>query len=172
MKNATRTLTFIFLLTFPILAFASNDDNNCSSIVYTLYKDFSWQAVLSNPDMNHKIMVPIDEQPYEVLTKYFDEALSSLFVKNQECVRKTGEACSLDFDPIFASQDSAATDLTIKQTNGNIVQVQFIYPSNGQKIHLEYKTIKTTNGWRISDIVYKNSPKFSLKQLLSGKHRP
>jgi len=122
--------------------------------------------------MDHKIMVPLDKQSYEVLTKYFDEALSSLFVKNQQCMRKTGEVCSLDFDPIFASQDSAATDLTIKQTNGNTVQVQFIYPSNGQKINLEYKTVKTANGWRISDIVYEGSPKFSLKQLLSGKQRP
>jgi hypothetical protein len=69
--------------------------------------------------------------------------LIALLLKEKECVSKNkGELCKLDFDPIFGSQDTGVSDMTIRQNGENIVDVEYVYPSNRKKIQLKYKLSK------------------------------
>ena len=73
----------------------------------------------------------------------------------------------MEFDPIFASQDPAAMEIAISSVEGNVIIVQFRYPSNIAKISLNYQLERIDNQWRISDIVYLGEPSVSLKEILS-----
>lgn len=150
---------------FSFTAFAgeARKYNKPEDVVAWLYRDFAWEAVM---DM-HWEGASLIEQPREVLGRYFSAELVSLILKDRACTQKTHEICRLDFDPIFASQDPGAAELKISPAdNSGIVHVQFLYPSNHEQVKLAFKVVKTASGWRINDIVYKDS--LSLLRLLSG----
>lgn len=136
------------------------------AIVASLYKSFAWQVLSSSIGVFGK---PLTQQKSSVLRHYFDQDLASLLVKDGHCAAKTGEPCNLDFDPIFASQDPAAIDLTIHFMPKDIVAVEFTYPASGENVRLEYRMIRKENGWRIDDIRYPGMSDASLKQVLARK---
>jgi hypothetical protein len=69
--------------------------------------------------------------------------------------------------PIWASQDPTAVDLSIEKTKKeDIIKVRFRYPSNNEKIELNYRVTKTPKGWRISDIAGKD---WTLLAILSSQ---
>jgi len=135
-------------------------------VVSNLYKAYAWQVLSSSHDAFGR---PLVEQEASVLRRYFDHDLTSLLIGDQRCIARTGEPCNLDFDPIFASQDPAAADLSIRSMTNGIVAVEFTYPSSGEKVRLEYRLTRSENGWRISDIRYPGMPPATLKQLLARK---
>jgi hypothetical protein len=157
----------VLVINSSAAAYAGPLDSS-AGVVSSLYRDFAWEAVISSPDDSVNLFGPsLEGQPKAILEKYFDEEIASLFIKNEDCEKKNvGEECSLDFDPIFASQDSSASDLTIKAIDSTRVEVMFTYPSNGQKIKIEYVTKKTLRGWRIVDIIYPSKNNESLKKIL------
>lgn len=136
------------------------------AIVGSLYKAFAWQVLSSSDDVFGK---PLVQQEDPVLRRYFDQELTSLLIKDRHCATKAGGICNLDFDPIFASQDPAAVDLSIRSMPNDIVAVEFTYPANGEKVKLEYRLTKTQGAWRIGDIRYPGMSDASLKQLLARK---
>jgi len=145
---------------------ANNQAETQAGVVARLYKDFAWQAVFSV----QKTWLPIASQPRPVLEKYFDDELTALLMAEQQCLaRRKGELCRIDFDLIFASQDPAAADLTVKQKGRETVSVEFVYPSSNEKIRVEYRLRQTPKGWRISDMRYSNMPGITVKQLLRKK---
>lgn len=136
------------------------------AIVGSLYKTFAWQA-LSNS--NAVFGKPLSQQDGSVLRRYFDQELTSLLVKDRHCAATSGGICNLDFDPIFASQDPAAADLSMRPMPNEMVTVEFTYPSSGEKVRLEYHLAKSAGGWRIRDIRYPGMSGASLKRLLARK---
>jgi hypothetical protein len=151
------------LFMHPVFA----QDGESAAVVYRLYKDYGWEALFSFTDDAKKIFGnTLLMQPKGVLAKYFDDELVLLFLKEANCVAKNpGELCRLDFNPIFASQDASASELSIKSINPRRVDVQFFYPSNHEKIRLSFIMSQTPKGWRIRDIKYPDSHT-SLKDLL------
>jgi hypothetical protein len=136
-----------------------------SAVVAKLYKNFAWEALGST---DATFGAPLSEQPLAVLDKYFDSTLSSLLINDAACVQRThGDECNLDFNLMFASQDPSVSDLEIEPLGSDRVAVTFTYPSNGEKIRLEYVTVQTPSGWRIRDIIYHNQNDESLVRLLS-----
>lgn len=73
----------------------------------------------------------------------------------------------LIFDLLYASQDPDAADLSIKAEASNKVVVSFRYPSNGERITIQYLLAQTRNGPRINDVIYPNDT--SLRKLLMTK---
>lgn len=153
------------ILMAPTIAAPSAPDEQVA-VVGSLYKTFAWQ-VLSNS--NGVFGRPLSQQESSVLRRYFDQELTSLLVKDRRCAATSGGICNLDFDPIFASQDPAAADLSIHPMSNDIVAVEFTYPSSGEKVRLEYRLAKSAGGWRIHDIRYPGMSDASLKQLLARK---
>lgn len=165
LNRALCAISFALIFVAPAAAAPRIPDEQVA-IVGSLYKSFAWQVLSSSSSVFGK---PLTQQENSVLRHYFDLELASLLVKDGRCAAKTGELCNLDFDPIFASQDPAAADLTISSMPGDIVAVEFTYPSSGGKVRLEYRMARKENGWRIDDISYPGMSDASLKQLLARK---
>ena len=73
-------------------------NDSATSIVSGLYRDYAWEVVFANSSYTELV-----DQSKENIEKYFSPTLTNLFMQNKKCVGKTGDACTLDFDPIFAS---------------------------------------------------------------------
>ncbi|MBI4595807.1 MAG: hypothetical protein HY730_05435 [Candidatus Tectomicrobia bacterium] len=155
----------IVLMCFSVNSIAadSHEYKKPEDVVAWLYRDFAWEAIMGHTYWKNGSLL---NQPREILSLYFSDELVSLILKDRECVREKHELCNLDFNPIFVSQDPAATDLEISPADqSSTVHVQFIYPSNMKRIELDFKVERTTRGWRISDIVYKEF--LPLRKILS-----
>jgi hypothetical protein len=110
----------------------------------------------------------IDFAKRESLSKYFDAALTNLFIKDAKCQQRTHEICNLDFDPIYDAQDvdDKTTGLKISVVKQEPAQFAVTFTNIGTRT-LTYTLKKTKEGWRISDIRYSKGE--SLKTILSGK---
>jgi hypothetical protein len=166
--NRPRIVFFLSLivislhLPFDAIAGDFHSYKRPEDVVAWIYRDFAFDAIMPLYWKNSSLI----EQPRKKLLLYFTNELTSLIVKDRQCVKETHEVCKLDFDPIFASQDPGAMDLTISPADkSNTVRVQFRYPGNGQKISLSYQVEKTGRGWRIGDIIYPDAG--SLRNLLN-----
>lgn len=137
-----------------------------TALVKDLYRAYAWQAISASDAPFGK---PLSQENETVLRRYFTPELTSLLLADQRCVASTREVCNLGFDPMFASQDPAASDLAIRPTGPQTVMVEFTYPSNGEKVALEYWMVRRGDQWRIDDIQYHNWQKASLKQMLFHK---
>lgn len=162
-----------FLIALPILSmaiencFAQSESKSLSdptAIVHQLYRDFAWEAVISEPEDKGLI-----DQPKAILERYFDSRLTDLILKDRECVARTKEICRLDFSPIWDSQDPGASDMKITSGKGNTVNVEFRYPGDGSQVGIIYQTTKVSGHWRISDIRYKKG--HSLLSIMESKER-
>lgn len=162
-------LNLVFaLLLFTLSQPAYPQESDATVVVYRLYHDFGWEALFASLDDAKKALgLTLLMQPKEILEKYFDNKLALLISKEASCVKKNiGKLCKLEFNPMFASQDASASELSIKLSNPKNVDVQFLYPANHERIKISYDMTKTSKGWKIADIKYANS-NASLKELLS-----
>ena len=130
-----------------------------------LYHDFAWEAV-GAPSSKHGLA----QQPKAILLRYFTPQLSAALAADAECAARTQEICALDFLPLWASQDPAATNLQVTPgAQSGQVKVRYIYPPTGAVVVLRYRLLQTKAGWRVSDIVYPSGE--SLASLLAGTSR-
>ncbi|MBL8512632.1 MAG: DUF3828 domain-containing protein [Betaproteobacteria bacterium] len=118
--------------------------------VVQLYSDFAASAVLKEPKPQWII-----DQTDAVWSRYFSDELVRLLRRDLECTNRTKEICRLDFDPIWASQDPAATQLRIVAgKRDREVDVSFVYPGSQHKKTLRYEVSKHRGKWRTDDITY------------------
>ena len=141
---------------------------NEASVVIELYKAYAWEAVCISADETSTRLRPLADEQGTVLRQYFSPELTALLVADSECRARTRELCKLDFVPIFASQDPAAMDLSIKRIGPGAVKVWFTYPSSRQKIEIDYKVRQFGGKWLITDIVYPGLSNTSLRKLLAA----
>jgi len=133
-----------------------------TAIVYKLYHDFAWEAVISEPGDKGLL-----DQPRATLMRYFDSRLTALILNDREYAARTKGIGRLDFCPLWDSQDPGASDLQIGAGKRNTVNVKFRYPGDGSNIKIIYQTTKVSGHWRISDIRYQNG--ISLLSILESK---
>jgi hypothetical protein len=100
------------------------------------------------------------------LSRYFDEELTALFLKDDECEKKQEGVCNLDFDPIYDAQDfdEKPIKLHVAAVTGQPDSFKVTFTNLGPRT-LVYRLTKTSGEWRISDIKYAEGP--TLKELLS-----
>lgn len=153
----------IFILTGALIAQASFASEPVDT-VYRLYKAFSWEAVIEEPNASTQF----SDQPGPVLRKFLTPELARLIQQDRQCAARTHEICLMDFMPLWGSQDPAATELKIANGSrrGEVV-VSYIYPSNQEKVTLRYLLVRHGNDWRVADIFYGEGA--SLKALLSDR---
>jgi len=134
------------------------------AVVGKLYQAYAWELFANSDSPFGKSLV---DEGHATLRRYFDPVLASLIVRDRRCAERSGELCNLDFDPIFASQDPGAMDMSIRPATDSIVTVEFTYPGNGERIRLDYHFVRSNGVWRIGDIQYFGSMRTSLRQILS-----
>lgn len=133
-------------------------------VVARLYRDFAWEAVVEAPNWNGHELV---RQPRAVLAQYFDDTLVRLWLADRACEARTHGVCTIDFMPIWDSQDPSGSFVSITPTRDSaLVHVELRRPYDKDARTLNYRLVKTAVGWRIHDIV--RPGKWSLVSLLSG----
>ncbi|HEV8215211.1 MAG TPA: hypothetical protein VGP95_05235 [Gemmatimonadaceae bacterium] len=134
-------------------------------VVARLYRDFAWEAVVETPNwQGHELL----DQPRAVLARYFDNELIRLWLADRACEARTHEICKIDFMPIWDSQDPSGSFVSIDSTaDPTLVKVQLRHPFKTEPRVLNYRLVKTPDGWRIHDIVRPGN--WSLVSLLSAK---
>lgn len=131
--------------------------------VVKLYRDYAWVVLIDDPGLQG-----LSTRSQKELSKYFTPSLASLLEKDRKCVEETREICSLDFDPIYDSQDpDGAHQLRVEPMNvDHVVRVTFSPRGSSPEItELKFKMVDTSSGWRIDDIVYRGHE--SLRALLT-----
>lgn len=139
------------LLLFLLLSTGARGESGPSATIVQLYKDFAWEVVIE--DQNG--LVPFIDQPRSVLEKYLSPELAKLWLTDRACAENSGEMCRMSFDPLWNSQDPAATRLKI--TSGSkpgLVDVSYQSPGSEQRVSLRFRLVKLASGWRIDDIRY------------------
>lgn len=122
------------------------------AIVARLYRDFAWEVVVAEPRADEPGFI---DQPARVLSKYLAPQLVRLLLADRACAAKREEICNLDFDPIWASQDPAATELKVRPGNkAGTVKVTFLYPGTAKPMDLLFELTQTPSGPRIRDVHY------------------
>jgi hypothetical protein len=159
MRFGALVLSYLALCT---LAFAAEPP---AETVNRLYQDFAWEAVVASSNAPG-----LAQQPKAVLLRYFTPGLATALVADDACTKLRDEICALDFAPLWASQDPAAEKLQVSPgAMPSHVTVRYTYPSTGEVISLDYTLLRTTAGWRVSDILYPSGD--SLARLLSAASR-
>jgi hypothetical protein len=164
MKTSAFAVTIVVVFVSSLTAQRAKPPDAAATVAQ-LYRDFAWEAVVEEPPWHGHDLI---DQPRAVLLRYFDERLTDLLLADRACASRTHAICRLDFLPIWASQDPAATGLKVLPTqDSSVVVVKFRYPSGGDSIELRYQVLKTKRGWRIDDI--SQGSRWSLRALLSRK---
>lgn len=166
---------FSLFLVFGSFSYAASSSRNDSPevVVQSLYRDFGWE--IKSDISSKKLLI---DQPVRVLNRFFTPKLAELIKKDRNHEIKTKDLGHLDFVLLCGSQDpDGINNLRITKKSGtNIVAV--LYDQNGEKdvMQIDYYTVHTQSGWRISNIHYKErkstgvpdpQPEFSLLKLLS-----
>ena len=179
MTNSLRVFAIALVALFALSALAVASERPLrfekpEDVVGWLYRDFGWEAQISDYFDKDSLI----DQPLSVYERYFSTKLSRLIVKDREYTKRTKELGRIDFMIIFGSQDPDGTsNIRIRQRSGsNLVEVLYDYDGKKDVMTLEYETVKTSKGWRISDIRYQPhasnafpnpGPGFSLMKLLT-----
>jgi len=140
----------------------SRTGDEAASVVRLLYKNYAWEALFAQSEFT-----PLVNQTDEELARYFSPSMVHLLHTDRVCREQTHEICSLDFDPLFASQDpSGVYDLEAVRQGGH-VSVTFRQDAD-KKVLVDFKVIATKDGWKIDDIRYPDGSQLSLL-LRNGK---
>ncbi len=148
-SKMTGLILFMVLSAMPVKEAASSppEKDGPETVVARLYRDYAWEAVMHQPDWPGLL-----DQPRGILEQYFDAKLASRILQDRVRAEKQGMG-RLDFDPIWNSQDPAATDLkVIRSGRPATVAVQFRCPHSGETVDLLYEMTMTRKGWRIANI--------------------
>ena len=146
------------------VALGETPPTGAAATVIQLYHDYAWQVVIDEPANSS---VDLFDQPAQVLSRYFDQHMVELIVRDRECRERTHEVCRLDYAPIWDSQDPGARDMKIRATSDpSKVSVDFVYQGERDRMHLIYMLSKTPEGWRITDI---HGSSGSLRKVLESK---
>lgn len=130
----------LFLLTFPLLAHAA--DTTPDAVVAALYKQ-------------HEIETPFfQDKNRAALDRFFAKPLADEIWKDAK--ESQGEVRALDADPLFDSQDPNPKDFTVHpaKVTGDTATVLVTFLEGSRKVAFLFSLVKTSAGWRVSDIQY------------------
>ena len=136
------------------------------ALVNRLYKDFSYQIIVDEPNFEGFG----SGTPRPVLLKYLTPELAQLIVNDRQCEKKDQGICHLDWSPIWMGNGPGGLRASIRATHAadrvevEIRSVQTGWDGPGKKVL--YHLTKTSRGWRIRDIEYVGLNQDSLLKML------
>jgi len=97
------------------------------------------------------------------LNDFFVQDLASAIKADSDCANTSGEICAIDFDILFDSQDSEASDLVFNKQSRDRVEVCFKNGSAGKACVIHVGCVENS-AHKIFDLIYQDGR--SLRQLL------
>ncbi len=100
-----------------------------------------------------------------MLSRFFDETLTNLFVRDFECRVKEQGICRINSSILYDSQDPEITELRVCASDPKSEWVEVWFKDGGVCKVVRYRMSATAAGFRIADVRYSNGA--SLLQWLS-----
>jgi len=109
----------------------------------------------------------LDRVGRDKASRYFDDALTDLIVRDQD--ESEGEFGRLGFDPFVNGQDFEIRDvgITVSPEEGDRVRATASFVNFGRRQRVFYDLVRTEKGWRISNISWPGT-KETLLSIMSG----
>jgi hypothetical protein len=87
--------------------------------------------------------------------KFFDRKLADLIWKDLTETPE-GEVGHIDFDPLYNAQDTQIKNFRVgaPDVRGDEATVPVTFTNYAQKVKIDFRLVRTKDGWRISNIVY------------------
>jgi len=125
-------------------------------LVTKLYEDFAFEVVINSPARTRPYFI---RSPRATLNRYLMPDLTASLLRNLRMGDKTNEESSLDFGPLWGSQDPMGSWVTISDAKkSDVVEVEITQhggPDNEPNRYSIFYTLKRSKaGWRIDDILY------------------
>ena len=73
------------------------------ALVQQLYHDYAWEVAFSLPPRQWR---GLTSEPRDILSKYFDDSLTTLILNDRACVLHVKGECNIDGSPIWADRKS------------------------------------------------------------------
>ncbi|MBV1775310.1 YbjP/YqhG family protein [Burkholderiaceae bacterium DAT-1] len=132
-----------------------------SDPVKRIYHDFAWEDAEGTGTTRKTLLDESDE----VWQRYFTPELIHLMRNDRECAERSHEICWLDFAILWANQDPAMQNISIRRgRKTNIVEVKITRPNSPASTHIRYVVKQVGGRWLIDDVIYQ--PDMTLKALL------
>jgi hypothetical protein len=106
-------------------------------------------------------------EPREVLSKYFDERLTHLFIEDHECRAAQQGLCRIDFMVLYHAQDAEISNLRVCAPGKENGWLDVRFRNNAVRETVSYRVVRAGHQWRISDVRYEDGS--SLVSLLSKR---
>jgi hypothetical protein len=107
--------------------------------------------------------------------RYASKRLGALLAREEQCVKKSGEQCSLDFDFIVNGQDFEIADLTIAPAAiaGDEASVVATFRNLGTANEIVYSFVRQGGDWRLDDVEARapKESRWTLSKLLALRGR-
>jgi hypothetical protein len=113
----------------------------------------------------------LDIKPGAKAARYFTASTATLVAKDQDHAAERGDVGRLGSDPLVTAQDWAATKIDIVVQDGARpdrarARASFKFPGEEKQTVIALDLMKTSAGWRVSDVAWKGQRK-SLRQILN-----
>ena len=139
------------------------------ALVNRLYKDFSYQIIVDEPNFEGFG----SGTPRPVLLKYLTPELTQLLVDDLKCQRREQSICNLESQILWTGNDITWWFVRIHATDAaDKVEVELHSaddPRDDNVVKLLYRLKKTSRGWRIHDIEYPGEYNWTLARTLKQK---
>ena len=145
MRNFAISLVALLILTtgYTRPSAAQNKSLSPAALVADLYRQH-----------NRKHSPFFQTKSRALVNKYFEKSLADLIWKDATTSKE--EVGALDGDPLYDAQDMDIKKFRIGKSTqeGSKAQVPVTFENFGKPVRIIFRLIKTSMGWRISDIEY------------------
>lgn len=102
-----------------------------------------------------------ERQGRRLQLRFFDAKLAALLWKNLTEAPE-GEAGRIDFDPLYNAQETQIKNFNVGagSVEGDTATVPVTFLNFNKKVTITYRLVKTSAGWKISNIVYDEDSDF------------
>lgn len=109
----------------------------------------------------------VDYTSGKLATRYFDDSLTELVVRDQK--ESEGEIGRIGFDPFINGQDFEVRSVNVTITSEDADRAKGVvsFTNFGRRQKVTYDLVRTARGWRISDIHWEGT-KDTFRSLLSA----
>jgi hypothetical protein len=112
-------------------------------VVRALYAAYPWEGSEA-----------VQNEPREVLARYFDERMTDLLLKDRECVKREGGLCNITAALLYAAQDAEIVDFRLCESARGPEWIDVRFRNFGTDVVIAFRTTRTKAGWRVADLVY------------------
>jgi hypothetical protein len=94
----------------------------------------------------------LGNEPKEILSKYFDDVLTDMFLRDQECRERAQGMCDLSVDVLVGANSVEVTNLRLCVQRGSRTEVVAHFLNSGRETTVRFEVRKSGRDWKVTDI--------------------